>query len=179
MKLSDFLAKGSLWTAIEAVQPFPFIAEITPERMDALTDYQYGERPLFHKAEKLTTEDAAVLITTQFKESWLKLLDVMGVVDIAAGRVETEVEKVENLEARTNNSDSVNKVSAFDSDDLINNDGSSVNGGDTLDGERDRTLKRTVVDPATAFANLNLLDKHSIINTVLRDVSNALTLSIY
>lgn len=180
MKFHDFLQRGSLWTAIEAVHPFAFITERTPPRMDSLTSFQYGGRTLFDKVGTLTTEDVANLIVTQFKDKWeLLSMTLATVSEHSAGRVEKVTEKIVNDETRTKDREDVNKVSAFDSDDLVVNDGTSSDDTEVLDGKRDRELVREITDPTTAFNSLSDLEKNSIINSVLKDVANFLTLSIY
>lgn len=180
MKLSNYLEGGSLFTEINAVKQFPFFTEFGADTLDNLLNLKYGERLLFHKLEKIDQKVLANLLVAEFGQKWDSLIQAVDSLDdVTLGKKDITTETISNTESRSNNREDVSKVSAFDSDDLIDSGGNSSSGGDELEGTRERTLTQESKDINQTFRNLNLLEKHTIIDVVLRDVSNFTTLSLY
>lgn len=180
MTLSDLMKVSSIFTAINAVEPFPFIAANGAENLDlALTDL-YGERELFNSVKYKTIEQNAKLIVMLHKPKWLGLVN-MAVDEWEIGSTGTRkiTESIVENETRTLNRDDVNKVAVFDSDVLADKDGYTTTGNDGLDNTKTRTLTDSQNLLSQAFSDLRTLEKNAIINVVLRDVAIFLTLSIY
>lgn len=174
MKLSEFLTKGSLFGAIESIEPFPFIVDA--EELDLLLSFNCGERFVFPLVGTMTVQSVASLLVLNFRKAWENYALMEG-LEINSSKVLTET--VTNTETRNNTTNQVNTVSAFNDDDMVDNDGSNITGVDDVLGETVRTLTDENKDSKAAFELLNMTAKDSIIKLVLNDVKTFLTLSIY
>lgn len=99
--------------------------------------------------------------------------------NLGARQVTKVTETTTKTENRKTVKDDVNKVTSYESDDLITNDGSNSVGNDDLTGNETKTTTNEIIDMQTAFNNLSLTMQNSIINTILNDVKQFTTLSIY
>lgn len=178
MLFNEYLALNNLWGTINSKVPFTFIADKGVSSLNTIQNFKYGSRTMLDSASTLDVSDLADLIIAEFSDKWLSLLTITH-GSINAGRTEKITETVTNAETRVNTRDDVNKVSAFNSDTLIDNDGLASNANEAIDGEKGRILTKEFSDFSEAYKNLDLLEKNAIIQTVTRDVSNLLTLSIY
>lgn len=178
--LGQYMQSGSIWGGIQALEPFPFLVTTPPAKMDILLELGYGEQWMFHKLGAKPVSDVCATIVALYKDQWLRLIEVQALdIDIGSGLSKKQTETISKKEVRNNSRDDVNKVSAFNSDELINNDGSVSTGLDDLKGDTTRTLTDSQISLVEAFNNLNLLGKSNILNTVNKDVASFLTLDIY
>ena len=176
--LFDWLGDSALFSEIDTIKPYPFIG-VDAAYLDRMFLLFYGERELFAKLETLTAADAAKMLVMNYGDKW-DLLIAQGI--LAAGGFSDSrelLETVNNTEARTNTRADVNTVSAFNTDDLLANDGANSDGTDDLLGETIRAVTETNIDSKSAYDMLSLSARDSIIKTVLHDVADYLTLSIY
>ena len=180
IKLNDFVLVGSVFGSIKSKINMPIFDSMPTVVLDNLLVTKYGERTLFPKLAGQTLDDLTDMILFTYSSKWQKLvtLDASG-YDVAASKINTVTETVDNSENRVNVKDDINKVTAYNSLDLINNDGSESNSTDTMTGTTTRTVTDSTIDLTTAFNNLSLAEKNNIMNTVLYDVADFLTLSIY
>ena len=88
-------------------------------------------------------------------------------------------ETITDNQNRTNQSENLDTVSAYNTDEMVNSGGGSSSGGDTLEGEKTITSTDELIDTNSAYNMLSTSSKDSIIKTVLENVSGFLTLSIY
>lgn len=178
--LSEYQSIGSIWGGILALEPFPF-ADTTPAaQLDAMLGLDYGDRTMFSKMVALPIATVSANIVALYKDSWLKLIEIQAMdLDVTSGATRKQTETINKTEVRNSSTDNVNKVSAFNSDDLINNDGNNSTGLDDLAGDTTRVLTDAQISLANAFNNLSLLDKSNILRTVNKDVASYLTLDVY
>lgn len=174
MKLREYLEGVSIFELMDSINPLPMPLDNLDLRLKVL----HGNRPLFSSFENLEPEIVANLLVLDFAEKWEKLIVVLAQADNINPRREI-TETITSGETRTNTSSTLGKVSGFNSDDLLTNDGSEMEGLDVSDGERIRTLTDAQINLEQSFKMLNVVDKNSILQTVMSDVSNYLTLSIY
>lgn len=178
--LFEYLTQNDIWDRIHALSPAPFIEENTPEILQMMTGLHYGDRIIFAKILKLDLDQVAKAIISVCADKWKNLVELNASdINLGANNTRKLKEVTTNKEKRTNERDDINKVSAFNTDDLINNDGSNTTGKDDLDGERIRTLTDDYINLNTLFSNLSLVEKTNIINIAIRDVAKFLTLDIY
>lgn len=176
--LSLFMEQGSIWGGILALGPLPFTA--TAVQLDALLDDSYGERFVFSKLVPKTVAYVAENIRALYLDQWTKLVEVQATdFNLLSGATKKTTETITRKEDRVNNRDDVNKVSAFNTDDLITDTGSTSNSTDGLTGDTDRVLTEENINLQNAFANLSLLEQSNILKVVNKDVANYLTLSVY
>lgn len=178
--LDDFMRQGSIWSGVRALEPFPFFDTYTPQQLDMFMGESYGHRYMFSKAVTKTIDEVAIGIVANFKDKWGKLIEVQAMdYNLQSSGGKTTTEKVGKSEKRNLKNDNTNKVSAFNTDELITNDGSASTGSDQLIADNTRTVTEANISLIDAFNNLSLLDKSNILSTVLKDVASYLTLDVY
>jgi uncharacterized protein (DUF697 family) len=178
--LDDFMRQGSIWTGIRALEPFPFFDAFSPVQLDMFMGEAFGRRHMFSKSVTKTVDEVAIGIVAHFKDKWYKLIEVRAMdYNLQSSGGKTTTEKVGKSEKRNLKNDNTNKVSAFNTDELITNDGSSSAGSDQLIADNTRTVTEANISLIDAFNNLSLLDKSNILSTVLKDVASYLTLDVY
>lgn len=180
LKLEQYLEGGSIWGSIQALSPYPFFDDYSAEQLDKQTKLLYGEREVFRKFHELTIGEAAALVYVAMNKKWLNLLSMEELpFNLGASVTNKKTETTNTTENTLKESDNLNKVSAFNTEDLINDGGSNL----SETGEKEGTATKITTDDKisfeAAYANLTLAEKISIINTVTSDVAQFLTLSIY
>ena len=92
---------------------------------------------------------------------------------------ETTTDTTVATEQKTNSRTDTNKVSAFDSPDLLVNDGSDSEGSEAVAGNKSRNSEKIVSRVYDIYKNLDVMKKNDIISTVINDVVGFSTLSIF
>lgn len=180
LKLTEYLSRGSVWGGIQALAPYPFFDTYTPDQLNQQLDLLYGERVVFTKFSDKAISLAADLIFVEFNDKWLNLIKVNSeVFNLAASVTNKKTETTTTTENTTRESGTTNKVSAFNTEDLI------IDGGtdNTETGDKDTTASKVTTDDkislGSAYNNLTLAEKISIIKTVNKDIAQFLSLSVY
>lgn len=178
--LAVWMEQGSLWEGIRGLAPLPFFDTVPPAQLDVQTVLSFGDRFMFSKLVTTTVAQMSVNIVSLYKDKWTKLVEVLAYdYDVMANTSKKTTDVTHKTEARDNTRDDVNKVSAFNTDDLITDTGATSTGADNLTGDIDRTLTEANISLSDAFNNLSLLDKNNIIQTVIKDVASYMTLDVY
>ena len=140
----------------------------------------YGDRNVNPSIINLTPFQIADLLTFEYGKKWEILSNEIWVgFNLGAKQVNKKTETITKTENREVLKDDVNKVSAYDTDELIVNDGNTSNTTDGLTGNESRVTTDEIIDMETVYNNLANSQKNSIIVSVLNDVKNFITLSIY
>lgn len=177
-RLAAYMEQGSIWGGIIALGPVPFT--FPAAQLDAMLGDDYGDRFMFSKLVTKTIADVSANIRALYMDQWTKLVEVQATdFNLLSGATKKTTETITRKEDRVNNRDDVNKVSAFNTDDLITDTGSTSNSTDGLTGDTDRVLTEENINLQNAFANLSLLEQSNILKVVNKDVANYLTLSVY
>lgn len=178
--LAAWMEQGSVWERIRGLAPLPFFDTVPPAQLDLQMGLSFGLRFMFSKLVTTTPEQMAVNIVAIYKDKWEKLIKALAInYDLSAGTSKKTTETIHKIEARGTTRDDVNKVSAFNTDDLITDTGATSTGADNLTGDTTRTLTEADISLTNAFNNLSMLDQQNIITTVIKDVAHYLTLSVY
>ena len=179
-KLAEYMERGDLWGSVKALSPFPFFDEYSPENLNRQTKLLFGERNLYSKFSDISIEDAAEIIVISCQKKWLNLMLIDELdFNLAASESERVNQNTAKEENRDKNIEQINKVSAYNSEDMVNEGGSNVAEDELLTGEETRITTRDKISLDSAYNNLSMADKISIIKTVVADVAEVLTLSIY
>ena len=181
MLLSEYMENNDLWGEIATEVPaLVFIGSIGAASLNSALVYNFGERQVLPKVETLPLHRLARLIANQFRTTWerMELVELTANANLA-GAVDATTETTTNEETKANTKDDVNKVSAYNSDTLMTNDGSNSVGSENLSGEKTKVVSRQNKSLETSFKNLDILKKNAIIQSVTRDVANFVTMSIY
>ena len=176
--LDEFLFNESLFDRIQSLSPFPFFDTVHPLKMDELLKVKYGERLVFHKYLKVDLDTIALFIVSEYQNKWNNILVTID-SDIKNGSERVLSEDTSNKVLTNGSNITENKVSAFNSDELVIDKADS----NTSNNESDNTIIKSTTEKLSSFAtvynNLSLAQKLNIINTVVNDVAKHLTLDIY
>lgn len=169
---------GSIWAAINSLEPFPFITdEVQLEYMQTLN---YGERIMAKAFIGVTVDDAAAQIILLYKDKWDKVMDFQnfaGNIGVTSGRkiggnVTTNTHKLGDGET-------INSVAAYNSINMVKDNATDFNNQETITEEVIKDTTDETFSVKAAFENLPLVERTNIINIVLKDVASYLTLSVY
>ena len=180
VNLKTWLGGGSIFTAIQTAENFPFFADTTPEELDQMLNLTYGQRLVTSAFNNFDINVAGKFITKLYGAKWYALIQFnITQPDIGAKSTTKTTGKQNTIGTKNGVSNTENKVSAFNSDDLITDTGArnELDENNTQDITRD--LSVSVIDWQTAFNNLSLAERTNIISVVLKDVSTYLTNSVY
>lgn len=179
INLREFLKQGSLFTVINTLNPFPFLAD-KAVLMDTLLSVNYGERVIFDGVVDISIDDIAEMVLLKYTDKWESVAAMKeNGFDVGAWNSRKLTETITETENRNNTNESINKVSAYNTDVMIDNDGATGTGTETVLNEKVRTLTDSTGDLNNAYNHLSLVEKNNIMNVVLHDVADFLTLSIY
>ena len=155
-------------------------AMMDSEKLHNLFMVRYGDRNVNPSIINLTPFQIADLLTFEYGEKWKILSNEIWVgFNLGAKQVNKKTETITKTENRETLKDDVSKVSAYDTDELIVNDGNTSNTTDGLTGNESRVTTDEIIDMETVYNNLVNSQKNSIIESVLNDVKDFITLSIY
>lgn len=172
--IRQFLNGADLWEAIYNVKPFPFIDETTNNLFLA----EYGQMPLFSGLEGDTVENVAEYVVRLFGDKWEQLLSAAG-ISLAADSVRTVKETTDIDETRETATIDTDKISAFNSDQLIDEGSKETEGTEARKVGTTKTITDETKSARTLFDNLPKADKLNIIKTALADVANFMKVSVY
>lgn len=176
--LGQFLENESIFTRIQGISPYPFFDTMLPEDMDTTLIINYGERVVYPKLHNLNLDKLANIINSLYGSNWKKLITI-NTLDFKSGAEKIVNETTNNNVISTGSNSTDNKVSAYNSEELVTDTkdvGSSTN---TEDLTGVKQISEKSISLRTAYNNLLLTQKINILNTVLKDVSSYLTLDIY
>ena len=181
MTLNDLLAGGNLFDAMRTVQPsnpmVDFIHNRTEEAQLILLS-MHGERRVFKPMENKTLDELARIILLMYGNNWADFIN-MRLDENSLGNVREIAEEIKLDEKRATKRNDVDKVSAFNSDELIDDKGLTSDANDDLDSNRTRVLteKNTDLNKRSELSSESL--KVSTLEHVTRNIAETLTLPIY
>ena len=176
--LDQFLENESIFSRIQSISPYPFFDIMQPLDMDKQLSIFYGERIVFNKVINFDLDSLARLIVGVNGDKWENLI-LANSLDILNGseRIVNEDNTLNVLNTGANTR--THKISGFNDPTLLEDSAEVDSSTATTDNTGNRVLTEKTKSMQTAFNNLQLHDKLNIIRTVIKDVSNYLTLDIY
>lgn len=180
VNLRSYLTGGSIFTAIQTVENFPFFTDNSPTDLDYMLSINYGNRQMFSAFIDVPVNTVAKHIVKLYGDKWTQLITFNSTaVNFGASSSTKTTGSQKTTGVKNDTSEATNKVSAYNSDDLIVDTGSNnvANENTTKDVDNDSLVE--VYNLETAFNNLSLVEKTNIINVVLKDVATYLTVSVY
>lgn len=177
MKLNQWLNGDGIFEAMNSIRILPFLEDDLTE-LDQLLVMYHGERTLFKPVETVSVQVMAKMLLTQLVDRWFLYVKQAALLDTVNNKT-VLTETVQDNQTRINVREDVNKISAFNSTELITNDGSDSEGSDEFTGSKTRTLTNEQINARNDYELLSTGSKRSILNAVVLDVSEALTLNIY
>ena len=180
INLGLYLIGSNIFEYINKDNSLPFINDDNKSVLNNLLIVKYGDKTLYSKFELLTVNEIAEMILLTHKTHWLELVSFKdSELNPFAGSKNVITETITETGNIVNNNDRVNKVSAYNDDELIVNDGDSTISNEQKKGETIRTLTSENFDYRNAYNNLSLSDKTNILKIVIKDIADFLTLTIY
>lgn len=181
--LSDYLLDHTPLADIETladIELSPIFAMVTGSDLDLMLDQNYGDRSLYSKVRKRDDSFHSIAIIAQYKQSWLKVMELNG-LDIKLGATNQRVlkETITEQVKVDSTQDVNNKVSAFNSDDLITDTSNDTTGVNNSDGIKERILDDANININSALKQLTAYQQSNIIACILSDVAKYYTISIY
>ena len=180
VNLKTWLAGGSIFTAIQTAENFPFFADTTPAELDQMLSLTYGQRLVTSSFNNFDINVACKFIAKLYGEKWMALIEFnVSPPDLGAKSVTKTTGSQNTVGTKNDVSTSENKVSAFNSDVLITDTGANNELAENITQDITRDSSVSVIDWQTAFNNLSLSERTNIISVVLKDVATYLTVSVY
>ena len=180
VNLKTWLTGGSIFTAIQTAENFPFFSDNTPAELDQMLSLTYGQRMVMSAFNSFDINVAGKFITKLYGEKWAALIKFnISPPDIGAKSVTKTTGNQNTVGTKNDISNSENKVSAFNSDALIPDTGARNELDENITQDITRGSSVSVIDWQTAFNNLSLSERTNIISVVLKDVATYLTVSVY
>lgn len=176
--LNQYLEHKSIFTLIQNIEQFPFFDTMSPDDMDKHLDMFYGQRIVYKRAISLSPETVAKLIVGVNSDKWENLIK-LNELDVLNGAERSVNENTKNNTINTGSNNRTHKVSAYNSDELVPDNADIDSSTNTSDLDGTRLLTERNKSLQGAYNNLLLKKKLNIIETVVKDVSNYLTLDIY
>ena len=180
VNLRGYLTGGSIFTAIQTTNNFPFFVGNDAADLDYMLTLNYGQRLMFSAFIDVPVNTVAKHIVKLYGDKWDGLIkfNENGANIGAVSSIKT-TGKQKTTGVKTDNTDVTNKVSAFNSDELLVDTGTTTVGDENTTQDVDRDSLVETFNIQTAFNNLPLAEKTNIINVVLKDVANYLTVLAY
>lgn len=176
--LSSRLEGVNLFNKIGNVEQFPFLVD--EDILEVGLILKYGDKTLFNKFETMPDEMIAKLIVVQFKNKWNDLFEALqSDFDLMSGSVQVVDEKGNHEQKRDYTHELINKVGAFNSDDLLIDSGNNEINSDDVKGTNDKLTKISYNALNNLWDNLEKVSKNNIVDVVLFDIQSFLTLNIY
>ena len=178
ISLDQFLENESIFTRIQTLSPYPFFDTMQALDMDKHLSIKYGERIVYSKIINLDLETLARLIIGVNGDKWENLI-LANNLDILNGSERTVNESNSSNVINTGVNNRTHKVSGFNTPTLIEDNADIDSSTGTVDNTGNKLLTEKTKSLQTAYKNLQLHKKLNIIESVVKDVSNYLTLDIY
>lgn len=180
MLYSEWIKTQSLFTEINNIKPFSFITEQGTEDLDLLYLSKYGSKPVPSSVEPLTASRAAKIIVISYGDNWTikyNLLKDKILLGVDNKKVDSETTTDNTTKTVTTNSD--NKISAYNDEEMVNNNSSIDSVNDDTTKEHNVNKETTNTSLTAVKTQLELFNSSFIIDVVCRDISKVLSLSIY
>lgn len=176
--LDEFLIADGVFSRIQSLSPLPFFATIPAVELDQLLKIRFGERLVFEKFLKVSLETIALFIVSEYSNKWSNILATLS-ADFKNGSERFLSENTDNKVTSLGSNVLENKVSAFNSDELVIDKSDSNTSSNDTDSIVTKNTTEKLTSYVTVYNNLSLTQKLNIINTVIYDVAKHLTLDIY
>lgn len=174
--INEFLNGADLWAAIEtaSAEPLPFIDETT----NMLFSTMFGESPLFSSLEDKTPEQVANMVTMLFADKWKQVLESKG-VEFGADETRKVDEDTTSTKDTTDDGTETDKVSAYNSETMLDDSGKETGHTGNETGETGRVLTESRFTVQSAYDALQTADKLAIVRVALEDVAQFMKTDIY
>ena len=181
MILYDWMLKNDIWPLIIAKgQGKTYLQYMSAEDFSDYMRLNWGDRFVFPKMENVDLDRLAKQIIQTKSTKWDELFKFINIdVNLAASATHKTRESYSGNTERDTAGQQNNKVSGFNTTELITDTGADNTGNEKSQEDYVKDYVDDTFDIKTAIENLPLIEKTNIINVVVKDVVNYLTISIY
>lgn len=179
MILNEFLTEN-IFELINDAGGLEFLPPENLGTMGSLLRFKHGNKPIDISVKNVTMQELADMIIMLYKQLWIiesGLYDVL--VEGSGGQLIKVTESSDKVSERLTASSSTDKVSGFNSDEMVDDSGNEQSGNEDLTESGNRLITRITNNPIEAFKLLDSHAKNSIIGQIVDDVGSFLTLKIY
>lgn len=179
MKLNEFLTEN-IFILIDDVGGLDFIPPENLDTMDRLLRFKHGNKPVDKAVKNMTMSQLADMVVMLYKQLWIietGLYDVA--IEGSGGEVTKITENTDRESERLTGGSSTDKVTAYNSVEMVDDSGSEQTGNENLTESGSRLITTVNNNPIQAFKLLENHIKNSIIGKIVDDVGSFLTLKIY
>lgn len=178
VSLAEFMVGRTLFSYITGMLEWEAEwLETNPASLDLMLKLNYGDREVWWKYAELTDSEVAIMLVSAFNDSWKALSEAAALAVLNSKRTVTET--ITQTDSRTNTGEETSKVSAFNSEDLIEDQGRSTTGTDALQSSRTRDFLDETLDVKQKLSQLDDASRRNVVQSVVKDVASYLTISIY
>lgn len=175
MELDKLLRTKGIFTAIDNIKPLPFNNLVTPEEIDLVHLYKFGNRILNSKtadqvnetSPEMVVDNLAHFFITMYYDKWVKLYNGLN-IDLPLNITSRETFD----ELITVNNESKDNVSAYDSDELV------TESGNTTTNNNHHTYTKDKISYDDLQRNIELLQDNLIHDIMFTDVNNNILLLV-
>lgn len=178
VKLKQFVIENGVFGRVQALSPYPFFDTVIADDLDQLLVLNYGQRIVYNEILNINIDLVINQIVSVYHKKWTDLINVNS-LDITVSSQRSVTELNDSNVINTGSASRENRVSAYNTDELITDKKDIDSNTNTVDNLENKTLTEKRQSFNVAYNNLILSDKLNIINIVLKDVSKLLTLDIY
>lgn len=179
MKLETYLENNNLWEELGTVAP-DYLLGYTSEQLTKLTTTIFGEKTVNPKIEAMGVTDIALALSMYYSEKWEALIaSSLNSLNLASDGTIKTVTDSEVSETDNSEGESLRKISAYNSPNLITDGGESNTNNNlkNLISEKTKTYENLSI--SNVLKNLTNIEKVSIIRVIVLDVVKFTTISIY
>ena len=145
--------------------------------LDAILKLDYGLREVIPAYKNVSSEELTAIIVMNFGAYWQQLVEVTKAADTVKSK--TIVETIATTGIENTDANSIEKVSGFNSAELVDDAGNSRAENVATQSDKTRTYTETYNDLEQRYDYLSLIANSGIIRTMAHDTANLLTLSVY
>lgn len=178
MLLSEWLLNKKLWETLKIEGDLQYVTDT--DFMDLLTNVNHGERVVFYKFEEYTVNDISKFLLSKYKTSW----DLLNSVNLDNLNLLTTETSRNEVAGKVNNNKTVgtvriDKVSVLNDVDLIDDTGSDLNSDEVGSIVNTESVINSKENVSNININLENLKLSNIMTSMVSDVANLISLSIY
>lgn len=156
-----------------------WLGDHDPIDVDLAYQSLYSMRRVPKNIEVLAVEEVANMLHLLYNDIWEHMSSQYVNIDLShSSRLEID-QTIDNTQSENSNISGVNRVSAFDSNSLIDTDQSESEGDINRQGSNSLNRIEQRSNPQMFFQNLSQLRSHSLFKQIFNDVASVVSLSIH
>jgi|SRR5699024_2336129 len=174
-KLNELIQDlGGVFNKLE--DSIPVGVKFDGEVFDILLRLEFGQRWVYSEYLELSPNELASIVDYRFKESWNDYVELQ--LTPKGSEVYQTKEVLSGLEVEGTDTNSVDKVSAFNEDELVDTSGNLVDTERELSKELTRTVTKSLFR-LKDYPEIYYQIQENITSKIISDLGKFLTLSVY